>query len=100
MVKEVQQLTERISAINRFLPKAAFKALPLYTLLWKGKEFMGIEEDESTFNSLKDDIITSPPVLSSQVSGEILYLYLAIRNKAISSAWFEKPHKDKSQYTL
>ncbi|XP_057432026.1 uncharacterized protein LOC130724759 [Lotus japonicus] len=73
-----------MTAIGRFLPKAALRALPLYALLKKGANFTWSEEAEQAFSRLKE-ILTSPPILSSPKPGEPLYLYLAVRDKAVSS---------------
>ncbi|XP_057425850.1 uncharacterized protein LOC130719235 [Lotus japonicus] len=83
-VKEVQQLAGQMAAIGRFLPKAALRALPLYALLKKGANFTWSEEAEQAFSRLKE-VLTSPPILSSPKPGEPLYLYLVVRDKAVSS---------------
>ncbi|XP_057443853.1 uncharacterized protein LOC130736009 [Lotus japonicus] len=73
-----------MAAIGRFLPKAALRALPLYTLLKKGATFEWSAEADTTFTQLKE-ILSSPPILTSPRPGETLYLYLAVREKAVSS---------------
>ncbi|XP_057418168.1 uncharacterized protein LOC130712350 [Lotus japonicus] len=83
-VKEVQQLAGRMAALGRFLPKGALRALPFYALLRKGANFEWTEEAETTFDQLKE-ALSSPPVLSSPKPGDNLYLYLAVRENAISS---------------
>ncbi|XP_057452113.1 uncharacterized protein LOC130743916 [Lotus japonicus] len=83
-VKEVQQLAGRMAAIGRFLPKAALRALPLYTLLKKGATFEWSAEADAAFTQLKETF-SSPSILTSPKPGETLYLYLAVREKAVSS---------------
>ena len=38
-IKEVQQLTGRVTALSRFMTRSAHRTLPLYNLLKKGKDF-------------------------------------------------------------
>ncbi|XP_057451946.1 uncharacterized protein LOC130743735 [Lotus japonicus] len=83
-VKEIQQLAGRMAAIDRFLPKAALRALPLYTLLKKGAIFEWSKEADTAFTQLKE-ILSSPPILTSPRPGETLYLYLAVQENAVSS---------------
>jgi len=84
-IKEVQQLTEKIAALTRFLPKSAQKALPLFRILKGVGEFKWTEECNEAFKELKRNLAT-PPVLSKAKPGENLYLYLAVAEEAISAA--------------
>ncbi|GKV37551.1 hypothetical protein SLEP1_g45572 [Rubroshorea leprosula] len=61
-VKDVQRLTGRVAALHRFISKSA---------------------DKSAFDELKF-YLSSPPLLTKAVDGEILYLYLGISDEAIS----------------
>ncbi|XP_057452841.1 uncharacterized protein LOC130744695 [Lotus japonicus] len=72
-VKEVQQLAGRMAAIGRFLPKAALRALPLYTLLKKGATFEWSAEADAAFTQLKE--ILSSPLFWLALSQGRLYTY-------------------------
>ncbi|GKU89055.1 hypothetical protein SLEP1_g3247 [Rubroshorea leprosula] len=60
-VKDIQRLTGRVAALHRFISKSADKCLPFFK------------------------IMSSPPLLTKAVDGELLYLYLGISDEAISS---------------
>ncbi|GKU96676.1 hypothetical protein SLEP1_g9888 [Rubroshorea leprosula] len=58
-VKDIQRLTGRVAALHRFISKLADKCLPFFK------------------------IMSSPPLLTKAIDGEILYLYLGISTEAI-----------------
>ncbi|XP_061362992.1 uncharacterized protein LOC133306646, partial [Gastrolobium bilobum] len=82
--KEVQQLTGRLAALTRFLPKSAKNALPFFKLLKKEATDGCNPACEAAFEMVKKCLAT-PPVLSKQNPGEILILYLAVGEEAISA---------------
>ena len=73
--KEVQSLTGRVAALNRFVSKAMDKYLPFFKTL--KKEFAWTEECETAFQELKHNL-SNPPLLSPSKEGEDLFLYLAV----------------------
>jgi len=81
--KQMQQLTGRISALNRFISRSTDKCLPFFKILRKTFEWSS--ECEEAFRKLKE-YLTNPPLLSRPGEGEILYLYLAVSPLAVSSA--------------
>jgi hypothetical protein len=81
--KQLQRLTGRIAALNRFISRSTDKCLPFFKILRKA--FMWSEECEEAFGKLKE-YLTNPPLLSHPIEGEILYLYLAVSPSAVSSA--------------
>jgi ribonuclease HI len=85
--KQLQQLTGRIAALNRFISRSTDKCLPFFKILRKAFEWNS--ECEEAFGKLKEYLI-NPPLLSRSDEGEILYLYLAISPSAISSALVRK----------
>ncbi|CAL8083182.1 unnamed protein product [Prunus armeniaca] len=84
-VKEIQSLTGRAAALNRFLSRSTDKCKPFFKALKKGQRDKWDEECEVAFQSLKA-YLTSPPLLSKSVPGEDLFVYLAVSNSAVSSA--------------
>ncbi|KAI5336693.1 hypothetical protein L3X38_015961 [Prunus dulcis] len=84
-VKEIRSLTGRAAALNRFLSKSTDKCRPFFKALKKGQKDKWDEECEVAFQSLKT-YLTSPPLLSKPISGEDLFVYLAMSDSAISSA--------------
>ena len=82
-VKEVQSLTRRVAALNRFVSKATDKCLPFFKVL--KKEFEYTDECQKAFQDLKV-YLTTAPLLSPSILDEELYLYLAVSPHAVSSA--------------
>ena len=74
-VKEVQILNGKIAALNRFVSRVTDRCLPFFRTL--RKLFEWTNECQTAFNDLKA-YPSSPPLLSSSMPGEELYLYLAV----------------------
>ncbi|GAU16859.1 hypothetical protein TSUD_368080 [Trifolium subterraneum] len=85
LVKEVQQLTGRITALSRFLSCSCEKACHFFATLRKSESFTWSLECEEAFQKLKV-FLASPPILTRPEQGKTLYLYLAVSEKALSSA--------------
>jgi hypothetical protein len=81
--KEVQRLTGRVAALNRFMSQSTDKCLPFFKTLKKAFEWT--DECQQAFEELKK-YLTEPPLLSPSKQGEELYLYLAVSPTAVSSA--------------
>jgi len=82
-VKEVQQLTGRMTALSRFVSTGGDKGHPYFQCLKRNNRFMWTEECETTFLKLKEYLAT-PPVLCKPRAGEPLCLYFAVTEWAIS----------------
>ena len=82
-VKEVQKLTGRIAALNRFISKATDKCLPFFKTMKQA--FTWMKECKKAFQELKH-YLSNPPLLSSSKKGENLYLYLAVSITVVSVA--------------
>jgi flavoprotein len=82
-IKQLQQLTGRIAALNRFISRSTDKCLPFFKILRKA--FTWSNKCEEAFGKLKEYLMNLP-LLSRLVEGEILYLYLAVSPSAVSSA--------------
>jgi ribonuclease HI len=80
--KQLQRLTGRIAALNRFISRSTDKCLPFFKILKKA--FVWGEECEEAFRQLKSYLV-NPPLLSRTIEGEPLYVYLAVSNSAVSS---------------
>ena len=76
-VKEVQKLTGRIAALNRFVSKTIDRCLPFFKVLTNKQRFKWTPECEQVFQDLKL-YLGSPPLLSKPVTGETLFLYLVV----------------------
>ncbi|XP_013632851.1 PREDICTED: uncharacterized protein LOC106338416 [Brassica oleracea var. oleracea] len=82
--EEVQRLTGRIAALNRFISRSTDKCLPFYDLLRGSKRFIWDEKCKEAFIQLKH-YLTTPPVLAKPDIGDVLSLYVAVSQVAVSS---------------
>ena len=82
-VKEVQKLTGRIAALNRFVSRATDKCLSFFKTRKQG--FAWTDECEVAFQDLKC-YLSNLPLLSPLKEGENLYLYLVVSTTAVSAA--------------
>ena len=89
-IKEVQSLTGRVAALNRFDSKATDKCLPVFKVLKKAFEWT--DECQRAFQDLKMYLVTAP-LLSLSVMGEELFLYLAVTPHVVSSALIKEEGK-------
>ncbi|KAK1399355.1 hypothetical protein POM88_009218 [Heracleum sosnowskyi] len=84
-VRDVQSLTGRIAALNRFVSKSSDKCQEFFKAIKKvGRNFQWTEECEETFQNIKRHLST-PPLLSNPQQGEVLVLYLAVSEYAVSA---------------
>ena len=82
-VKEVQKVTGRIAALNRFVSRVTEKCLPFFkTLKWT---FAWTDECEAAFQELKR-YLSNPSLMNLSKEGESLQLYLAVSATAVSAA--------------
>ena len=71
--KEVQCLTGRVAALNRFISRSTDKCLPFFNILKGSKKFAWDEECEEAFIKLKEHL-GKPSLLAKPEKGEKLYL--------------------------
>ena len=88
--KEVQSLTGRVAALNRFVSKATDKCLPFFKTLKKA--FAWTEECETAFQELKH-YLSNPSLLSPSKEGEDLFLYLAVSVTTVSAALIREENR-------
>nr|XP_023874804.1 uncharacterized protein LOC111987331 [Quercus suber] len=89
-IKEVQSLTGRVAALNRFVSRATDKCLPFFKTLKKA--FAWTEECEATFQDLKQ-YLSNPLLLSPSKEGEDLFVYLAVSATAVSATLIREEDK-------
>ena len=81
--KEVQKLTGMIAALNRIISRSTDRCRPFYLLINKWKGFEWSEDCTTTFQQLKE-YLSRPPIMSSPVADEVLYVYIAVAPHAVS----------------
>ena len=90
VLPEVQSLTGRVAALNRFVLKAIDKCLPFFKTLKQA--FVWTNECEATSQKLKC-YLSNPPLLSLSKEEEDLFLYSAISTTAVSATLIKKENK-------
>ena len=86
---EVQQLTGRVAALNRFISKLAHKWLSFFKILRKNQTFQWNEESEKAFQQLKN-YLGSPPLLTILVTSEKLLVYLSVSSTTVSAVLIQE----------
>ena len=89
-VKEVQKLTGRVMALNRFVFKATNKCLPFFKTLKQA--FTWTDDYETAFKELKH-YLSNSPLLSLSKEREDLFLYLVVPTTIISTALIQEESK-------
>jgi hypothetical protein len=84
-IKDVQKLTECMAALNRFISRLGERGLPFFKLLKHQDKFQWTEEAERALQDLKRHL-QSPPILTAQLPGEDLLLYIAATTHVVGSA--------------
>ncbi|KAL2235396.1 UNVERIFIED_CONTAM: hypothetical protein Sindi_1271800 [Sesamum indicum] len=82
-IKEVQKLTGKIACLNHFISQSADRSFPFFKILRKTKNFEWSEYCEKALQDLKSYLM-KPLLLAYPTEGEILFLYLAVSENAIS----------------
>ena len=83
-VKEVQKLTGRMAALSRFISRLSDKSHAFFGTVKNPKDFQWTGKCESALQELKS-YLTTPPLLSKPLLSEVVLLYLAVSEHAVSS---------------
>ena len=73
-----------MAALSRFISKPSDKSHAFFGTLKNPKDFQWTGECESALQELKS-YLTTPPLLSKPLLGEVLLLYLAVSEHAVSA---------------
>jgi hypothetical protein len=93
-VKGVQKLIGRVTALNRFIPRAAERSLPFFQVLRSSKNFQWSESQKKAFQELKDYLSNMTKLCSLEPKSPLLYL--SSSNSAMSTVLVqEKEEKGK-----
>jgi hypothetical protein len=82
-VKEIQKLTRRIAALNRFISRSGEVCSPFFQTLKKARNFTWDDECEKAFSKLKT-YLTQQPIISRLVQGESLSVFLSASDIVVS----------------
>jgi hypothetical protein len=98
--KDVQRLTRRLMALNRFISKFAERSLPFLKTLHGAKDFVWGPEQAATFESLKQHLSDLATLTSPDPSLPLL-LYIAASHCAVSATLLQEQDRDgKSRQCL
>ena len=70
-------------ALNIFISRSSDRCKLLYDVLRKNKGFHWTDKHEEAFKKLKQ-YLTTTPLLSKPMTCEILYVYLSVKEQAVS----------------
>jgi hypothetical protein len=92
-MKDVQKLTGRVVALNRFIPRAAKRSLPFFQVLRSSKNFQWSETQKQAFQELKD-YLSNMTKLCPLESRLPLLLYVSASNSAVSTVLVQEKEEE------
>jgi hypothetical protein len=92
-VKDVQKLTGRVAALNRFIPRAAERSLPFFQVLRSAKNFQWSEPQKRAFQELKDYLSTMTKLCPPEPKSPLL-LYVSASNSAVSAVLVQEKEEE------
>jgi dsDNA-binding SOS-regulon protein len=98
-IKDVQELTRCMAALNRFISKLGEQGLPFFKLLKHQKKFVWTTEADQALTQLKN-FLSKPPVLMTPRKKEQLLLYLAATTHVVSTAIVVERQEDDHAYRV
>ncbi|XP_072084448.1 uncharacterized protein [Arachis hypogaea] len=98
ILKDIQKLTGRLTALSRFLDTSAQKAIPFFKLMKKGTPFKWESKCEDAFQDFKK-VLAEPPILAKPQTREVLYLYLSIMEEELAAA-LVREDENKAQWPI
>ncbi|KAK1550949.1 hypothetical protein Q3G72_027475 [Acer saccharum] len=93
-IKDMQKLTGRVAALNRFISKSSERCLPFFNTLRKNKAFEWNDDCERALQDLKT-YLNSPSLLLKPKDNETLFVYLAISDIAVSAVLVRKEENNQ-----
>ena len=84
-IRDVQKLTGRIAALNKFIQRSTDWSLPFFKILQNSSKFESGEEQKKTFQKLKDYLEKMIKMTSPNPRDTIL-LYTSTSQTTISAA--------------
>jgi hypothetical protein len=98
-IKDVQNLTGCMVALNRFISKLGERGLPFFKLRKHQEKFVWTPEADQALAQLKD-FLSKPPVLTTPRKKEQLLLYLAATTHVVSSSIVVERQEDSHAYPV
>jgi ribonuclease HI len=92
-VKDVQKLTGRVAALNRFIHKAAERSLPFFQVLRSAKNFQWSEPQKRAFQELKDYLSNMTKLRPPEPKSPLL-LYVSVSSLAVSAVLVQENEEE------
>jgi hypothetical protein len=96
-VKDVQKLTGRVEALNRFIPRAAERSLPFFQVLQSTKNFQRYEAQKQAFQELKDYLSNMTKLCPLEPKSPLM-LYLSASNSVVSAVLVQEKEEGKLKH--
>jgi hypothetical protein len=93
LVKNVQKLTGRVAALNRFIPRAAERILPFFQVLRSAKNFQWSETQKQAFQELKDYLSNMTKLCPPEPRSPLL-LYVSASNSVVSAVMVQEKEEE------
>jgi hypothetical protein len=93
-VKDVQKLTGRVAAFNRFIPRAAKRSLPFFQVLRSSKNFQWSKTQKQAFQELKDYLSNMTKLCPPEPKSPLL-LYLSASNSVVSVVLVQEKEEEE-----
>ncbi|RVW58549.1 Retrovirus-related Pol polyprotein from transposon 297 [Vitis vinifera] len=98
--KELQRLTGKLVALGRFIARFTDELRPFFLAIRKAGTNGWTDNCQNAFEKIKHCLM-QPPILSSPLPKEKLYMYLVVSEWAISAVLFRYPSpKEQKTYLL
>ena len=88
-VKEGQQLSGKIVELSRFISRSTEKGFPFFQMLRQAPKFEWTEKCDQALAKLKE-FLAELPLLTKPLTGEELFMYLAVGDIVISSVLIQE----------
>jgi ribonuclease HI len=94
-VKDVQKLTGRVAALNRFIPRATERSLPFFQVLRSAKNFQWSEPQKRAFQELMDSLSTMIKLCPPEPKSPLL-LYVSASISAVSAVLVQEKEEERN----
>ena len=97
-IRDVQKLTGRIAALNRFIPRSADRSLPFFNVLRNANKFEWGPEQSEALKALKNHLQNMVKMTSPDPK-DVLLLYIAASYSAVSATLVLERERRKKETT-
>ena len=97
-IRDVQKLTGRIAALNRFIPRSTDRSLPFFKVLRSANKFEWGPEQSEALQALKNHLQNMVKITSPDPK-DVLLLYIAASYSAVSAALVLERERRKKEAT-